>query len=407
MAKRVLLIGTFDSKGTEYAFLRDRILANGCDVATLNVGVLGSTDLFPVDFDAPAIAAQGGEALESLRAKKDRGRAISVMSHGVGEFVRQLYDVGRFDAMIGMGGSGGTGIVTAAMRALPFGVPKLCISTLASGDVSRFIAEKDIVMFPSVADVSGINRISRTVLTQAAAAICGMVNANIPIATKDRPLIAASMFGNTTKCVDRCRTLLDDQGYETLVFHATGTGGRVLESLASDRLLDGVLDITTTEWADEICGGILTAGPDRLSAPGRAGIPHLIVPGCLDMCNFGPFDTVPERYRAAGRLFYEWSPEITLMRTNVEEVHELGKIFAEKALRATGPVAFLIPLKGFSMLDGDGEMFCDRRADQAFIEALRFHLNGGVQIFESDVNINDPEFADEAVELLLRLMGKS
>ena len=405
MAKRILMIGTFDSKGTEYAFLRERILSHSCSVVTLNVGILGSTDLFAVDVDAAAVAESGGDSIDNLRAKKDRGRAISVMSRGAGKQVRQLFDEGRFDAVIGMGGSGGTGIVTAAMRALPFGVPKVCVSTLASGDVSRFIAEKDIVLMPSVADVSGINRISRIVLTQAAAAVCGMVQAVISNDEIGQPLIAASMFGNTTRCVDRCRMLLQTHGYETLVFHATGSGGRMLESLAAERLVDGVLDITTTEWADELCGGVLSAGPDRLSAPGKAGIPHLIVPGCIDMCNFGAFDTVPEDYRSAGRLFYEWTPEITLMRTNVDENQELGRIFAEKALQATGPIEFLIPLQGVSMLDGDGEMFCDRAADKAFIDSLKRHLNGGVSVVEVDLNINDPEFADRAVQMLLEMIG--
>ncbi len=405
MPKTVLIVGTFDSKGAEYDFLRECLLRQGQNVIAMNVGINGSTDLFPVDVEADEVATSGGEPLLSLRENQDRGHAIAVMSRGVGTVVSKHFAEGKFHGIIGMGGSGGTGIVTAAMRALPFGIPKLCVSTLASGDVSPFVAEKDIVMMPSITDVSGVNRISRTVLSQAAGAICGMVNIVVPDANNERSLIAASMFGNTTKCVDECRRLLDGQGYETLVFHATGSGGRVLESLANERLVDAVLDITTTEWADELCGGILTAGPDRLSAPGRRGIPHLIVPGCIDMCNFGAMETVPQKYKDAGRLFYEWTPEITLMRTNVEENRQLGEIFAKKANAATGPVAFLIPLRGVSMLDGDGERFCDREADQAFLESLKENLEPDVPVIEIDANINDAQFADSAVGTLLQLLA--
>lgn len=260
-------------------------------------------------------------------------------------------------------------------------------------------------MMPSIADVAGINRISRTILSRAAGAICGMVNASVPAARDERPLIAASMFGNTTKCVDACRAALDQAGYEVLVFHATGTGGRVLEALADEKLVDAVLDITTTEWADEICGGVLTAGPDRLSAPGRRGLPHLIVPGCIDMCNFGPMSSVPEKFRSGTRTFYEWTPEITLMRTTVDENRQLGQLFAERANSAAGPVAFLMPLKGVSMLDSDGERFCDRAADRAFIDAVKTNVRNDIPVVEIDANINDDEFSVAAVELMLELIA--
>ncbi|MDA0282362.1 MAG: Tm-1-like ATP-binding domain-containing protein, partial [Planctomycetota bacterium] len=355
MSGRVLMLGTFDSKGPEYAFLRERIAACGCEILAVNAGVDGSTNLFSVDVEADVLAKAGGESLDNLRAKRDRGHAMAVMIAGAAIVVRKMFDDDCFDGIIGMGGSGGTGIVTAAMRALPFGVPRFCVSTLASGDISPFVGTKDIVMMPSIADVAGINRISRTVLSRAAGAICGMVNSAIPEANCDRPLIATSMFGNTTTCVDACREALDRAGYEVLVFHATGTGGRVLESLASEGLVDAVLDITTTEWADELCGGILSAGPTRLDSAGQRGLPHLIVPGCIDMCNFGSMASVPERFKTGDRNFYEWTPEVTLMRTTVEENRQLGEIFARKANAATGPVAFLFPLKGVSMLDADGD----------------------------------------------------
>ena len=406
MSARILMVGTFDSKGIEYAFLRDRLVACGCEVLAINAGVNGSTDLFPIEIEADEVAAAGGEDLPLLRTSQDRGRAIAVMSDGAAVVVQRLFDAGRFDGIIGMGGSGGTGIVTSAMRALPVGVPKVCVSTLAAGDVSPFVGTRDILMMPSIADIAGINRISRTILCRAAGAISGMASVAIPEATGDRPIIAASMFGNTTKCVDACRSLLDDAGYEVLVFHATGTGGRILESLSDEHLVDAVLDITTTEWADELCGGVLTAGPDRLSAPGRAGLPHLIVPGCIDMCNFGPMSSVPEKFRNGDRQFYEWTPEITLMRTTAVENAELGRIFAERANAAAGPVAFLIPLRGVSMLDADGGLFCDRAADQAFCDAVRSHAKDGIRIKTIDANINDPEFAQAAVALILDLIAE-
>ena len=406
MPGRVLMIGTFDSKGAEYAFLRERILACGCDVVSVNAGVDGSTDLFSVDIEADVVAQAGGEALASLQEKRDRGHAMAVMCAGAAVVVRKLFDDGKFDGVIGMGGSGGTGIVTSAMRTLPVGVPKFCVSTLAAGDIGPFVGTRDIVMMPSIADVSGINRISRTVLSRAAGAVCGMVNAEIPEAANERPLIAASMFGNTTTCVDACREALDQAGYEVLVFHATGTGGRVLESLASEGLVDAVLDITTTEWADELCGGILSAGPERLDGPGKQGLPHLVVPGCIDMCNFGSMSSVPEKYKGGDRNFYEWTSEVTLMRTTVEENRRLGEIFAEKANAATGPVAFLFPLKGVSMLDADGDRFCDREADKAFFTAVKENVRDGIRVVEIDANINDLEFSNKAVELMLELISE-
>ena len=401
------MLGTFDSKSEEYSFLRERILECGCEAVSINAGIDGSTELFPVDVAAEAVADAGGKSLAELRQERDRGNAMSVMSAGAAVLARKMFDDGKFDGIIGMGGSGGTGIVTSAMKTLPIGVPKFCVSTLAAGDIGPFVGTKDIVMMPSIADVSGINRISRTILSRAAGAVCGMVNSTIPEANSERPLIAASMFGNTTTCVDACREALDKAGYEVLVFHATGTGGRVLESLATEGLVDAVLDITTTEWADEICGGILTAGPERLDGAGKSGLPHLIVPGCIDMCNFGSMASVPDRFKNGDRNFYEWTSEVTLMRTTVEENRQMGEIFAQKANAATGPVAFLFPLKGVSMLDADGDRFCDRDADQTFFAAVRENVKDDVRVEEIDANINDPEFSARAVEIMLELIAST
>ncbi|MCA9248092.1 MAG: Tm-1-like ATP-binding domain-containing protein, partial [Planctomycetales bacterium] len=311
--------------------------------------------------------------------------------------------------MIGYVGVGHVGsplghVVTEAMRALPVGVPKVCMSTLAAGDIAPFVDVKDILMMPSVIDVSGVNRISRVLIAQLAGAICGMANVRVPPTDKERPIVAASMFGNTTQCVDTCRRLLEQAGYEVLVFHATGAGGRAMEMLVDEGRIDAVLDITTTEWADEVCGGILSAGPDRLSAPGRRGVPHLVVPGCIDMANFGPVDTVPRHFRDAGRQLYCWSPTVTLMRTNVEENKSLGRIFAEKLNVARGPRAVLLPMQGVSILDGEGMRFCDREADRAMFAALREHLDTEIPVREVDANINDKEFAEQAVGTLLEMI---
>ena len=405
--KKICLIGAFDTKGPEYAFVREHILARGHEVIAVNIGVMGSTDLFPVDVEADKVAESGRGNLEQLQEKKDRGEAMKIMCAGAPAIIKALHDEGRIDGIIGMGGTGGTTVVTSAMRALPVGVPKVCVSTAASGDVGVYVGTKDITMIPSIVDVAGINRVSRIIFSRAAGAICGMVEADIPESKDDKPVITASMFGNTTECVNACMTQLSDKGYEVLVFHATGAGGRTMEGLVKEGLVDGVLDITTTEWADTVCGGVFDAGPQRLDAPGQMGIPHLIVPGCVDMANFGGMDTVPAKYKDANRTFYEWNPSVTLMRTNREENEKMGKTFAQKANAAEGPVAFLLPLKGVSILDGEGELFHDPKADRAMFDAIKDNLNAGITVEEINANINDPEFSAKAVEMMLDLLKQA
>jgi uncharacterized protein (UPF0261 family) len=407
MQKTICLIGAFDTKGQEYAFIREHILRRGHRVLAVNTGVLGSTELFPVDIESDRVAGAGGGNLEQLRENKDRSEAMRVMCAGAALTVRALYDEGKFDGIFGMGGTGGTAIVTSAMRALPAGIPKVCLSTVASGDVSAYVGTKDVTMIPSIVDVAGINRISRILFSRAAGAICGMVETDIPAGKEEKPVIAASMFGNTTPCVNACVEALSQKGYEVFVFHATGTGGRTMESLVSEGLVDAVLDITTTEWADTICGGVFDASPERLDAAGRMGIPHLIVPGCVDMANFGAPDTVPAKYREAKRTFYEWNPSVTLMRTNREENEKMGKIFAEKANAAKAPVAFLIPLRGLSMLDAEGQPFWNPEADRAMFDAIKLNIRKDIPVVEIDNNINDPEFAARAVEIVLDLIRQA
>ncbi len=404
MSETILVIGAFDVKGEEYAFVKKQIENQGCTTLTMNFGALGSTDLFPVDFENDAVAKAAGADLKKLVDNNDRGKALAVMAVGATKISLQLLADGKIDGVFGMGGSGGTSVIASAMRALPIGFPKVLISTVASGDTTIITGVKDITMIPSIVDVAGLNPISEKIFKEGVGAICGMVKMDYTPSIKQKTVIAATMFGNTTTCVNMCRESLVDDGFEVLVFHCTGTGGKTMESLVDDGFVSAVLDITTTEWADQICGGVFDAGPDRLSAPGRAGIPHLIVPGCVDMVNFGPISTIPSHYK--DRNLYEWNPNVTLMRTNVEENTKMGEIFAKKANESKGRVAFLLPLKGVSILDSEGERFWWPKADQAIFEAIKTHLNPDIEVVEIDANINDKRFADTAVNMLKKLMDQ-
>ena len=402
MKKKIAIVGALDTKGLEFEFLKKEIELRGPSTLLIDTGVLGEPYMEP-DISRGRVAQAGGKSIEELVAKRDRGEAMGVMTKGVAEIVRQLYAEGEIDGIISMGGGGGTVIGTSAMRALPVGFPKLMVSTLASGDTSPYVDTTDITMMPSVVDVAGVNRISRRIYTNAAGAICGMVTGELSPAD-DKPLVAASMFGNTTPAVDHARQIIESKGYEVLVFHATGTGGRTMEALIADKYIAGVLDITTTEWADEICGGVLSAGPNRLEAATRMGIPQVVVPGCIDMCNFWARDTVPEKYKE--RIFYEWNPNVTLMRTTPEENQQMGEIFAEKLNATSGPVAVLIPLKGFSQIDLKGEIFYWPEANQAFISALKNNLRSDIPVTEMDFDINAPEFSGKVAETLLEMLAK-
>jgi uncharacterized protein (UPF0261 family) len=400
MNKTVAIVGALDTKGQEFNFLKKEIEKRGYNTLVVDTGVLGEPTFEP-DISRELVAQEGGVELNDLVAQRDRGEAMVVMTKGVAEIARDLYEEGKIDGIISMGGGGGTVIGTSAMRALPVGFPKLMVSTLASGDTSPYVGTKDITMMPSVVDVSGINRISRRIYTNAASAICGMVSGELE-SVDDKPLIAASMFGNTTPAVDHAREIMESNGYEVLVFHATGTGGRTMEALVEDNYIAGVLDITTTEWADEVCGGVLSAGPHRLEAAAKAGIPQVVVPGCIDMCNFWARDTVPEKYE--NRIFYEWNPNVTLMRTTPEENQRMGEIFAEKLNSTSGPVAVLIPLQGYSQLDLEGKPFYWPEANQAFITALRANLREDIPVIEIDYDINAPQFSGQVAETLLSML---
>ncbi len=403
MKKVILMLGTFDSKGKEFSYLYSELKRRGANVMTMNTGVLGTTDLFPIDIPAEEVARRGGVELEHLRKDGDRGAAMAVMCAGASVICRALYKEGKIQGIIGMGGGGGTSIATTAMQGLPVGFPKVCITTLASGDTSAYVGSKDILLFPSIVDISGINRFSRLIISRAAGAVYGMVDMDPMEDDNDQPIVMLSMFGNTTACVEECARLLKDKGYESLIFHATGGGGRAMESLIKEGVGVAVLDITTTEWADEYCGGSLSAGPERLDGPGLAGIPHVICPGCLDMVNFGGMNTVPAEFKQGDRNLSVWNPMVTLMRTNKEECIALGKILARKANASKAPVAFILPRGGLSILDAEGGRFWDPEADQALFDAIRENANPEIPIVEVDANINDPVFAKRAVELLMEI----
>jgi uncharacterized protein (UPF0261 family) len=400
MTKTIAIIGALDTKGTEFGFLKAEIEKRGCKTLIINTGVF--EPMFPPDVTADEVAEAGGARLADLVAKKDRGEAMAVMTRGATVLAKKLYAEGKFDGIISAGGSGNTVMATAAMRALPVGVPKVMISTVAGGDVSAYVGTSDLIMMPSIVDVAGLNRISKTIFTNAAGAVCGMVLGEVAKSTEEKPLIAASMFGNTTPAVDNARKIMEDHGYEVLVFHATGAGGKTMEALIGDGFFTGVLDITTTEWADEICGGVLSAGPERLDAAALTGVPQVVVPGCIDMCNFWAPSTIPEKFK--GRTFYEWNPNVTLMRTTPEELAQMGKIFAEKLNKATAPVTVLIPLKGVSQIDLEGKIFYWPEALQAFIDNLKAGLRSDIPVIEMDTDINDPAFSGKVAETLLAML---
>jgi uncharacterized protein (UPF0261 family) len=393
----IALLGTMDSKGVEHGFVAERIRARGHQTLIIDLGTGGPPQLAP-DVTREEAAAVAGIDLAALVAKHDRGEAVAAMSQAAPAILMKLHAEGRIDGVISLGGGGGTAIATAGMRALPLGVPKLMVSTLASGFTAQYVGVKDIVMMPSIVDVAGLNRISRVVLTRAAGAICGMVEAAVPKAG-DKPIIVASMFGNTTDCVQRAKQRLESEGYEVLVFHATGIGGRTMESLIESGLVSGVLDITTTEWADELVGGVLGAGPTRLEAAARGGVPAIVVPGCLDMVNFHAPETVPAKFN--GRIFYRHNPQVTLMRTNAAECAELGRIFAEKVNLSTGPVTVLLPHGAISVISAPGQPFHDPIADAALFNAIKTHLRKDIPIVEHDAAINDPTFAEACSDSLL------
>ena len=404
ITRTVALIGTFDTKGEEFSFLREQIERAGLRTIMIDVGVLGNPPFKP-DVSQAEVAAAANENLEALRTERDRGRSVTAMAVGAKAIVGRLFEQGAIHGVVSLGGSAGTAIATAAMRALPCGFPKLMVSTLASGDIKPYVGTTDICMMPSVLDIAGLNYVSRRIISNAAGAICGMVGLEPAGALDEKPAIAATMFGVTTPCVTAARHVLEERGYEVLVFHATGTGGRAMEQLIEDGVFRGILDMTTTELADELVGGVMSAGPHRLEAAGRKGIPQLVCPGAIDMVNFGPEETVPAKFRS--RNLYVHNPTVTLMRTTPEECAEIGRMTADKLNRASGPVTVLIPLQGVSAIDKIGGPFYSQEALNAYRRALQASLSPTIRLVELDAHINDERFALAAADLLMESLGAS
>ncbi len=401
--KSILVIGCFDTKGEDFSFLRQCIIEQGQGVITINTGVMGTTDRFPVDFESDLVAMEAGESILDLREKGDRGHAIDIMGLGAARIVARLSMEGKVKAAIGMGGGGGTYIAISAMQEIPIGIPKFCLTTLATKDLSRQIGSKDITLMPSIVDVAGLNSISRLLMRQAAAAICAMANVRSTKEEFDKQCIAISMFGNTTACVNKCTDLLEKQGYEVLVFHANGVGGRTMEALIREGYFVAVLDITTTELADDLCSGICSAGPERLNAAGEKGIPQVVVPGCLDMVNFAQLDTVPQEYK--DRKLYSWAPDVTLMRTNKVENAILGDRFADKLNQSKSAVSILLPTKGLSQIDAENEIFYHPETNRVLFNSIKEHSNSNLNVVEIDAHINDIEFSERLVKELLFLIN--
>ena len=401
----IALVGTLDTKAEDYAWLKERLAELGVGVLAVDVGSFSTNDL--ADITADEVIAAAGEDAEKLRERRDRGEMMAVMGRGAAKIVQKLAEEGRIHGILAVGGSGGSSVAAPAMQAVPVGFPKLLVSTMASGDVSPYVGETDTTIMYSVVDVAGVNRISAMVLGNAAAGIAGMAKAYEARLTSTsgahRPLVGLSMFGLTTPAADEARKTLTELGYEVLVFHATGAGGRAMEKLIESGLLAGVCDLTTTELADDLVGGVLSAGPERLEMAGRMGTPQVVSLGALDMVNFGPKDTVSSKFD--GRTFVVHNPTVTLMRTSRSETEELGRRIGTKLAAATGPSELFIPTNGLSGIDVEGGPFYDPEADAALFDAVKTNLEGsGVPIHEHECAVNDEGFGRAMAERLHELI---
>lgn len=403
MDKKVVLVGTLDTKGKEFEFVKNTIEKNGLQTLVINTGVL-EQPFFTPDISNSEVARAGGMNLEELKEKNDRGTSVAVMTRGITQVLKELVDKDIVLGVFGMGGTAGTTIAAAAMKSVPIGIPKVIVSTLASGNTRPYIGEKDILMMNSVVDISGINSFSRKILSNAAYALSGMVQGvqNDKHVDDEKTMVGMTMFGVTTPCVTKVRENLEANGFEVLVFHATGAGGLAMEELVKGGFLKCVADVTTTELADELVGGIFSAGPDRLETVGQLGIPQVISVGAMDMVNFGPPETVPEKFKS--RKFYQHNPTTTLMRTTVEENIKLGKILAEKLNKSVGPTIFIFPKGGVSLLDLPGKDFEGLNERQALYDSIKKNLREDILFIETEEDINDPSVADLITEKLLYLM---
>ncbi len=400
--KTVAIIGTFDTKAKEFSYVKDEIERLGFNTLMIHTGVYDS--LISVDITNQQVLDEVDVDITELIRKSDRAYATDMLAKGMQSLLLKLFEAQKFDGVISLGGSSGTAIATAGMKELPIGIPKVMVSTMTSGDISQYVGTSDIFMMPSIVDIAGLNKISKQIFMNAINALGGMLSDYELDFNKDKPLIAASMFGVTTPVVTQATEILEQHGYEVVIFHATGTGGKAMEDLIRSGYFEGVLDLTTTEWADQLCGGLLSAGESRLDAAIENNIPQVVSLGALDMVNFGPKETVPEQYK--NRLLYQHNPSVTLMRTTVEENIKIGHKIAEKLNKADTNTALVIPVKGISAIDKDGEIFYDEKATQALINTIKENLNSNITIHELDYHINDKTFSNEVSRILINAIEK-
>jgi uncharacterized protein (UPF0261 family) len=399
--KTVVLIGTLDTKGVEYEFARNRFQKAGLKTILINAGIIGQSPILS-DVTNEEVALAGSSDLQTLKTKNDRGFAVSVMTKGVNQIVQDLYKKGELDAIFALGGSGGSTISSFAMRNLPIGVPKVLVSTLVSSNAASFVGESDMALFASVVDIAGVNSLSAKVIANAVDATIGMVSGEKVDIKNNKKLVAASMFGVTTQCVTDARKILEDNDLEVITFHMTGTGGKSMENLIRQGFINAVLDVTTTEICDEIVGGTLSAGPDRLTAAVDMKIPQVVSVGALDMVNFGSKNTVPEKFQ--NRNLYVHNENVTLMRTTPEECEKIALDIASKLNKATAPVTLFLPLKGVSAIAVEGAVFFDQEADDALFSTLRKNVGNNVELVELDCAINDNDFSTAIANKLIQLV---
>ena len=388
----VAIIGTYDTKGTEGAFLRRQVERAGCATILIDVGITADPS-FEVEFSRSDVAGAAGIGIEELVAAGDRGRAVAAQGEGAAAIVERLVQDDRIDGILGIGGSGGTSIVSRAMRQAPIGLPKLLVSTMASGDTTPYVDTADITMMYSVVDFSGINDLSSQILTNAAYGIAGMARGREAYSAPESPrmLVGATMYGTTTPCVEAAAEWLTEAGYEVLIFHANGPGGRAMEALMESGHVVASLDITTTEIMDELMGGTTTAGPGRLEMAGELGLPQVVSVGAAEQITFRPPSAMPDIL--VDRLAYRHNPDVTLVRANAKEMGRFGRVLCEKLNRAKGPVTVFAPLRGLSSYSVAGQVFHDPEADEALVEVLRANLEPDIELIEVDTHINAPEFA--------------
>jgi uncharacterized protein (UPF0261 family) len=404
-----VLIGTLDTKGREYAFVQELLHEAGIDVVIVDVSVLGTTSGITPDVTAEEVCEAGGARLEDLRLGREgtdaRAVAIETMTRGAACLLRKLADEGRCDGVLGLGGSGGSALISGAMRALPLGVPKILVSTMASGDVGAYVGSSDLCIMHSVTDIAGLNRISKPILANAAGALAGMLTSRQRpvLAPSEKPAVGVTMLGVTTPGVLRVIERLEAAGFEPIVFHAVGSGGKALENLLEQGVITGVVDYTVKELTDETYGGIFRAGPDRLRTAGRKGFPQVVVPGAVEVLNFGALTTVPQEYRDGSRPVLQHNAEVTAVRINTRELTHVAGILAEHLNQATGPACVVIPAKGFDSYAVEGGPFEDPAADAAFVLELERRLRPGIEVVTAATHANDPVFADLVAEAFIRI----